>query len=461
MFSECISLKYLIISNFNFNKIENAEDIKEIFYNLSSLEYIDIYNVTDSSNFLKGKVNELNLKKNLTVCQNNSVVINNTNANYDCCNIINYILVCNNIQTTIPIIQTTNPMIQTTIPFLQTTTTRIQKNIPQIQTNIPQIQSTTPRIQTTAPQIQATALETTNERTLLILLGFNSFKLGTSIMSFNVLFIKILNDIYSNLMKVPLTINYNEKIRILEEKEIECYLKKTKNKKITSYFCETEIKNSIIKQVKIIPKFNFVYQNNIIILGSTPFARIFMNNLQDIDYKFDNLENSFVYILEHCFYFKYSTYYYNITGIIDQEPKSKLGNKNINLMINIDSESEIITESDCIIVKINESSYTLNCKLKDKDNIHGDFQLAISFINDEEILLVNFDSGNSTITTINPYKKYFSKTSSLKSGGIVAIIFPIVFVLAFIIGIIIYLKNKKNHDKNDLSSRNESTTVKL
>ena len=128
-------------------------------------------------------------------------------------------------------------------------------------------------------------------------------------------------------------------------------------------------------------------------------------------------------------------------------------------MINLESESKITIESNCIIIKIKESSYTLNCKLK--DNIKGDLQSAISFINDEEILLIYFDSENSNITTINPYKKYFSKTSSLKLDEIVAIILPIIFVLAAVIGITIYLKYKKNYDKNELSSRTESTTVKL
>ena len=119
---------------------------------------------------------------------------------------------------------------------------------------------------------------------------------------------------------------------------------------------------------------------------------MFINNLQDIDDKYDNLENSFVYILNHSIYNKYSAYKYNITGIIDQEPKSKLEYKNINLMINLKSEIKISTESNCIIIKIKESSYTLNCELK--EDINGDLQSAISFINDKEILLVYFNIGN-------------------------------------------------------------------
>ena len=128
-------------------------------------------------------------------------------------------------------------------------------------------------------------------------------------------------------------------------------------------------------------------------------------------------------------------------------------------MINLESESKITIESNCIIIKIKESSYTLNCELK--EDINGDLQSAISFINDEEILLVNSNSGNSIITKNNAYKKYFSKTSSLKSFEIVSIVLSIVFILAAIIGIVIYFKNKKIHDKNELSSRVESTEVKL
>jgi len=359
------------------------------------------------------------------------------------------------IQTTIPQIQTTIPLIQTTIPIIHSTIPQIQTNIPIIQTTIPQIQTNIPIIQTTIPQINIP--EIMNEQTSLTLLGFNHFKLNSSNISFNILFTQILNEIYSNLMKVPLIIIYNENIRILEEKEIECYLKEKIITNIISFFCETEIKNSNIKNVKIIPKFNFINQTNITIIGLTPFARMYINNLQDINDKYDNLENNIVYILDHSIYNKYSTYIYNITGIMNQEPKSKLEGKNINLMINLESEDEISTESSCTIIKNNENSYTLNCELR--QNIDGDLQTAISFINEEEILLINFEGGNNSTITINtPYKKYFLRKSSkdLKSGEIVAIILSIVFVLAAVIGLIIYFKNKKNTDNNESSIKTES-----
>ena len=70
-------MKYLIISNFNFDKISKTDNIEYIFKDLKKLEYIDIYNIKDSKNILKGELNELNNKTNLTVCQNNNVVITN------------------------------------------------------------------------------------------------------------------------------------------------------------------------------------------------------------------------------------------------------------------------------------------------------------------------------------------------------------------------------------------------
>ena len=163
---------------------------------------------------------------------------------------------CDNIQTTIP-------MIQTTIPIIQTTNPKIHTTIPMIQTTIPMIQTTTiPKIQTTFPQIP----KIQSEETVLILFGFNYFRLSSSTMSFNVLFAQVLNEIYTNSIKVALIINYDENIRILEEKEIDCYLKKKNNKIIVPFFCQTEIKNSNIKKVEIVPKFNFINQNKVRLL---------------------------------------------------------------------------------------------------------------------------------------------------------------------------------------------------
>ena len=464
MFYNCTSLKYLIISNFDFSRVETINN-DNIFTKLNNLEYIDIYNIKDSNDFLKNKINELNNKNNLIVCQNNdSSIITNLNASYQCCKIISNILYCNNIQTTILQIETTIlqiestiPQLKTTVPQIETTIARLKTTILQIMTTIPQLETTIPQIETTILQLQTTIPQIINSGTSLIVMGFNNFKLSSSNMSFYTHFVPIINNIYSTLMKVNLTINYNEIIRILEEeeKEVECNLKETNNKDIISYFCETGIKNSNIKQVKISPNFNFVYQNNVTIIGSTTIAKMYMNNLQDIDDTYNNLQNSTIYILDHSIYNKYSSNLYNITGIIIQKPKSNLENKKINLMFNLYSESQIEAESICTIIKINENNYTLNCELN--RNINVDLQSAISFINDEEILLVNFDNGYNSIITNNPSRRYISKNSNgLKPGAIIAIILPLVFALITTIGVAIYMKKEKITNENKTEIGTES-----
>ena len=465
MFYNCTSLKYLIISNFNFDN--GNYYIDHFIENLEKLEYIDISNIKDFYESFKFIFEEnFNNKENLTVCQGDLKYIDNKNAKYECLrdDDIDDNFLCNNIQKTIPLIQTTIPKIQTTIPKIQTTIPQILSTIPQIITTIPQIQTTIPQIITTIPQIlttiplirttipriQTTIPKARNEQTSLILLGFTNFRLSSSTICFIIVFAQILNEVYSQKITVILITIYSN-LRTLEEKEVECYLmkKNTTKTNIASFFCETDITNSNIKQVKIIPKFNFIYQNNVTVIGTTPYARMFMNNLQDIPDKYDNLENYKLYILDHSVYNKLSTCIYNITGVMNPEPKTKLEGKNINLMINLESEDEIKTESNCTISKNNENYYTLNCELR--HNTDGDLKAAISFINDEEILVVNFVNKNSTIRINIPSEKYFNRnhSKSLKTGEIIALILPIVFVLAAIIIFVIYLKKKNNPDKNE------------
>ena len=199
------------------------------------------------------------------------------------------------IQTATSQIQTTTPQIQTTAPQIQTTTPQIRTTTPQIQATTPQIQTTTPQIQTTTTQIHTSVPEIKNTKTDIILIGFSSFKIGSTIITFYIHLASITEELISSLIKVVLSILYNKRIRILEE-EIECRLKETNNKDITSYLCEAEIDNSNIKQVKINPNFEFVNQNNVTIVGTSPLAKRYMDNLQDIDDKFDNLQNSTIYI---------------------------------------------------------------------------------------------------------------------------------------------------------------------
>ena len=128
-------------------------------------------------------------------------------------------------------------------------------------------------------------------------------------------------------------------------------------------------------------------------------------------------------------------------------------------MINHYSDNKIETESICTVIKNDENNYTLNCK--SNRNINGDLQSSISFINDEEILLVNFDNGYNNIIINNPSRRYISKNSNgLKPGAIIAIILPLVFALITAIGVAIYMKkeNITNENKTEIGTE---TIIKI
>ena len=133
MFERYTSLQTLYLPNFDTSSLT---DMDYIFNGYSSLKYIDISNIKDSKNLLKFAVSELNSKESLTVCQNDTIN-NNPSAFNKCLKNIDDIFVCNNIQTTIPLIQTTIPILYSTIPQIKTTIPIILSTISQIQTTIP------------------------------------------------------------------------------------------------------------------------------------------------------------------------------------------------------------------------------------------------------------------------------------------------------------------------------------
>ena len=89
MFDSCEKLAFLDISKFDMQKITSSQDIENMFNNLKSLQYINLYEVKDNENSIlkgeMGKNNGLNSKDSLIVCQQDQI-INNENAKQICCN---------------------------------------------------------------------------------------------------------------------------------------------------------------------------------------------------------------------------------------------------------------------------------------------------------------------------------------------------------------------------------------
>ena len=81
MFYKCNMLKVLDISSFNMKSISASNNY--VFSNLINLKYINLYNVKDTNNI----INESQLKyiKNLTVCQKEDIIKEETMDFYDIC----------------------------------------------------------------------------------------------------------------------------------------------------------------------------------------------------------------------------------------------------------------------------------------------------------------------------------------------------------------------------------------
>ena len=131
-----------------------------------------------------------------------------------------------------------------------------------------------------------------------------------------------------------------------------------------------------------------------------------------------------IYILDNSTYYKYDKLLFNISGTIDC-PKPKLDNKNLTLIVNLESEIKIETEVNCTIMNILGNNYSLDCKAK--ETISSNLQSALSYVDDGDILLVNFATNvesiintEKVIRTKNVNKRFYysKKLSSIKPGVI-------------------------------------------
>ena len=194
------------------------------------------------------------------------------------------------------------------------------------------------------------------------------------------------------------------------------------------------------------PDFHFISQENVEIVGITPLARSFINNLLLLDKTYDILYNSSIHRMDDSIYYYYDKKLFNITGIINH-PQPKFTNKSIVLMINLQSEEKIKINVDCNVNDINGLNYTLKCT--SREYFYGNLQSSISFIDDGDILLINFVNSTQSIIKINESEYYnliFKKSSrGLSAGAIVAIICVPIAVIALIIYIVahFHFKNKR------------------
>ena len=135
-----------------------------------------------------------------------------------------------------------------------------------------------------------------------------------------------------------------------------------------------------------------------------------MDNLKLIGGKFNILLNKNIYILDNSAFSYDNNLSFNISGIIDGT-QPKLENKNVSVTSNL-QEKKSEAKIDCIINNITLNNYLLNCKTNESLNL--DLQSAISFIDNGDILLINFYNNSELIIknkddNNNFSRRFFSK----------------------------------------------------
>ena len=300
------------------------------------------------------------------------------------------------------------------------------------------------------------------EETSVVFLGCGKLVMKTASFTFIIYFVLVKNSIHAKNIIITIVIIYNSYLRRLENHEAVCTLDETNTNSIIGYKCNVQAPTANIRQIKLEDNFNFGSDNNMKLVGITPIAKLFMENLQEANDNYGNLlssENT-VYILDNSTLYQNETSHFGIYGILNGEkPKTITKNKNLTLMANIEFESENKTkEINCTVTDIKNDNYTLTCEAT--ENLKYYFQSALSVI-DDGLLLINFDTykseNNSILDTendkeISNFRFNYNKSKGLNGGTIVAIILPCIVVLAAVIGIIYYLKKAPKRTDHTESS---------
>ena len=360
----------------------------------------------------------------------------------------------NNAETTIVKLTQTLSEIATTIPkAIETTSLTKNQTLSEIVSTI---------ISTTiAKEIETTSIPSstnTDTETSIVFLGCSKFNMAPSYFTFSIHFIPLLNSLFSDTLTFILNIIHNTYLRRLENANAVCN-KGESNSQMVNYDCRVEA----VKQIKFEPEFTFS-QGKVKIAGTSPLAKMSMNNLEKMDDKYSSLlsSNPSIYILDNSSFYRYDNYKFNISGTIsgEEKPSSISLNKDLSLMMNIENsenEEEITKEADCTVTNINNDKYTLDCTAKDKNTYN--LQSAMSIIDDKDILLVNINkNGNNDDngTILDPYieddvqnvKYHYKKSGGIGAGAIVGIVLACVAALAAVITAILCLKKSPNSTTN-------------
>lgn len=349
-----------------------------------------------------------------------------------------------------------NPILTTSykIPKTSIISTTIPTHI-----NLTSITSTDNTIMptTTGEAIIKTTIIINYGRAYVVLVGFSLFTTYTSYCTFYIHFVSIRGSIFAPSLTIKVEFIYNRSLRYLQNYDAICQ-KVDDNLENAAYLCNIEAEVSNVNAIKIAKEFNFESQE-INVIGISPVGLALMENVKEAEGEYDSLLKSNIYVLDYSIVnINNNKKRFNISGIIN-EPKPTFEKINLTLIINVENDkNKIKIESNCTIIDIIDSNYTLNCQ--GENNILYNLQNAVSFI-DNDTLLINFDQNtNSEIIFSSNFIRYRNKDSkNLSAGAIVAIVLVPIIALGGLIGFIFY--TKRNESKNYIKDDSSFTRLKI
>ena len=289
----------------------------------------------------------------------------------------------------------------------------------------------------------------------VILVGFSLFTKNNTYCTFYIHFVSIRGYIFSYSLTISVEFIYNRSLRYLQNHEATCQ-KADDNLESAAYLCNINADVSNVGAIKVAKEFNFKSQD-INVIGISPVAQTLMENIKEAEGEYNNLLDSTIYVLDYSIVnTNNKSKTFNISGIIN-EPKPSFDKINLTLKINVENnKNKIQVESNCTIIGINGSNYTLSCR--GERNILYNLQNAVSFINND-LLVINFEQNATSeiIFTSNPIRYRRKDSKSLSAGAIVAMVLVPIIVLASLIGFILFTKR----NKTQLNLRDDSTITNL
>ena len=164
-----------------------------------------------------------------------------------------------------------------------------------------------------------------------------------------------------------------------------------------------------------------------------------MNNVDFID-------NSTIYLLDNSTYIKYDKNLFDIFGSI-KIPQPIFENKYLLVIIYIESDKKLYTEVENNIANITGHNQTLFCQTN--ETLEDDLYSEISFINNHDILHINFGANNDSKINID-IKRIFNRIYYRNKEGdntstAIAII-TIVIIIAILL-LLVYALFKKKQNK--------------